>query len=67
MYGFYLRRDMHGYFQVNQSIHQKIVEASRNACLARDLRQFRRPHPRIRYSANFARKRERWGEGDARA
>jgi len=26
MYGFYLRRDMHGYFQINQSIHHKIVE-----------------------------------------
>src|ERR1700730_10128740 len=31
MYGFYLHRDMHGYFQINQLIHQKIVEASRNA------------------------------------
>src|ERR1700742_1160314 len=30
MYGFYLHRDMHGYFRVNQLIHQKIVEASRN-------------------------------------
>ncbi len=49
MYGFYLRRDMHGYFQVNQSIHQKIVEASRNAAL-------------LATYANFARKRERWGE-----
>ena len=33
MYGFYLHRDMHGYFLVNQLIHQKIVEASRNAAL----------------------------------
>ena len=33
MYGFYLHRDMHGYFRVNQLIHQKIVEASRNAAL----------------------------------
>ncbi len=54
MYGFYLRRDMHGYFQINQSIHHKIVEASRNATAGRIRR--------IRYSANFARKRERWGE-----
>src|SRR3984893_2973766 len=30
MYGFYLRRDMHGYFQCNQLIHQKIVTSSRN-------------------------------------
>src|SRR5580693_1274118 len=27
MYGCYLRRDLHGYFQFNQSIHQKIVAA----------------------------------------
>src|ERR1700757_4870184 len=33
MYGFYLHRDMHGYFRVNQLIHHKIVEASRNATL----------------------------------
>jgi DNA-binding GntR family transcriptional regulator len=33
MYGFYLHRDMHGYFHINQSIHQKIVEASRNETL----------------------------------
>ena len=33
MYGFYLHRDMHGYFRINQMIHQKIVEASRNATL----------------------------------
>src|ERR1700742_1071911 len=28
MYGFYLHRDMHNYFRVNQLIHQHIVEAS---------------------------------------
>src|SRR6204780_61196 len=33
MYGFYLHRDMHGYFNANQSIHQKIVEALRNEML----------------------------------
>ena len=49
MYGFYLHRDMHGYFHVNQLIHQKIVEASRNTTL-------------MTTYANFARKRERWGE-----
>ncbi len=62
MYGFYLRRDMHGYFQVNQSIHQKIVEASRNAALLATYANFAGRIRRIRYSANFARKRERWGE-----
>src|SRR5216683_375032 len=62
MYGFYLHRDMHGYFQINQLIHQKIVEASRNAALLATYANFAGRIRRIRYSANFARKRERWGE-----
>jgi DNA-binding GntR family transcriptional regulator len=62
MYGFYLRRDMHGYFRANQSIHRKIVEASRNAALRTIYANFAGRIRRIRYSANFARKRERWGE-----
>jgi DNA-binding GntR family transcriptional regulator len=62
MYGFYLRRDMHGYFQINQSIHHKIVEASRNTTLLATYANFAGRIRRIRYSANFARKRERWGE-----
>ena len=62
MYGFYLHRDMHGYFRVNQLIHQKIVEASRNAALLATYANFAGRIRRVRYSANFARKRERWGE-----
>ncbi len=62
MYGFYLHRDMHSYFRVNQLIHQKIVEASRNATLRSTYANFAGRIRRIRYSANFARKRERWGE-----
>jgi DNA-binding GntR family transcriptional regulator len=62
MYGFYLHRDMHGYFRINQLIHQKIVEASRNAALLATYANFAGRIRRIRYSANFARKRERWGE-----
>src|ERR1700724_3697714 len=62
MYGFYLRRDMHGYFHVNQLIHQRIVEAARNATLLATYASFAGRIRRIRYSANFARKRERWGE-----
>ena len=62
MYGFYLHRDMHGYFHVNQLIHQKIVEASRNATLLSAYANFAGRIRRVRYSANFARKRERWGE-----
>ena len=62
MYGFYLHRDMHGYFHVNQLIHQKIVEASRNDTLKAAYANFAGRIRRVRYSANFARKRERWGE-----
>jgi len=62
MYGFYLRRDMHGYFHVNQLIHARIVEASRNATLKAAYANFAGRIRRVRYSANFARKRERWGE-----
>src|SRR5467141_2917227 len=62
MYGFYLHRDMHGYFRVNQLIHQKIVEASRKAALLSTYENFAGPISRVRYYANFARKRERWGE-----
>jgi DNA-binding GntR family transcriptional regulator len=53
---------MHGYFRVNQLIHQKIVEASRNATLLGAYANFAGRIRRIRYSANFARKRDRWGE-----
>jgi DNA-binding GntR family transcriptional regulator len=62
MYGFYLRRDMHGYFHVNQLIHQRILEASRNATLLSAYTSFAGRIRRVRYSANFARKRDRWGE-----
>jgi len=62
MYSFYLHRDMHGYFQVNQKVHQKIVEASRNTTLMATYGNFAGRIRRIRYSANFARNRERWGE-----
>jgi DNA-binding GntR family transcriptional regulator len=62
MYGFYLHRDMPGYFRINQLIHQKIVEASRNETLLTTYANFAGRIRRIRYSANFARKRDRWGE-----
>jgi DNA-binding GntR family transcriptional regulator len=62
MYGFYLHRDMHGYFRLNQLIHQKILEASRNATLLSAYASFAGRIRRVRYSANFARKRDRWGE-----
>jgi DNA-binding GntR family transcriptional regulator len=62
MYGYYLHRDMPGYFNANQRIHQKIVDASRNATLRDTYANFAGRIRRIRYSANFARRRERWGE-----
>ncbi len=62
MYGFYLRRDMHNYFLANQRIHEKIVEASRDATLRGAYANFAGRIRRVRYSANFARKRQRWGE-----
>jgi DNA-binding GntR family transcriptional regulator len=62
MYGFYLHRDMHGYFHVNQLIHERIVDASRNATLKTAYANVAGRIRRVRYSANFARERERWGE-----
>ena len=62
MYGFYLRRDMHGYFQANQAIHQMIVEAARNRALSAAYANYAGRIRRVRYSANLAHKRDRWGE-----
>lgn len=62
MYGFYMRQDMQGYFRINQSIHHGIVEASGNATLVATYESFAGRIRRVRFSANFARKRERWSE-----
>jgi DNA-binding GntR family transcriptional regulator len=62
MYGFYMRQDMQGYFRVNQLIHRAIVEASGNATLMATYESFAGRIRRVRFSANFARKRERWSE-----
>jgi DNA-binding GntR family transcriptional regulator len=53
---------MHGYFQVNQRIHESIVAAARNETLRAAYASFGGRIRRVRYSANFARKRQRWGE-----
>src|SRR6201986_5595708 len=53
MYGFYLHRDMHNYFHVNQLIHQKIVDASRNATLTSTYANFAGRISGLGYSANF--------------
>ena len=62
MYGYYLRSDMHGYFLVNQHIHERIVAASRNETLRATYATFAGRIRRVRYTANFARKRARWAE-----
>lgn len=62
MYGYYLHRDMHNYFQVNQRIHESIVAASGNETLRATYANFAGRIRRVRYSANFARKRQRWAE-----
>jgi DNA-binding GntR family transcriptional regulator len=62
MYRFYLHRDMHGYFQRNQSIHQKIVAAARNCVLSTIYAGFSGRVRRVRHSANLTLKRDRWGE-----
>ncbi|AZO76513.1 MULTISPECIES: GntR family transcriptional regulator [unclassified Bosea (in: a-proteobacteria)] len=62
MYRFYLRRDMHGYFHCNQAIHQLIVAAAGNATLAATYAGLAGRIRRVRYSANLAKDRDRWGE-----
>jgi DNA-binding GntR family transcriptional regulator len=62
MYGRYLHRDMHGYFQTNQRIHESIVAAARSETLKTAYANFAGRIRRVRYSANFARKRQRWAE-----
>lgn len=62
MYRFYLRRDMHGYFHCNQAIHQLIVAAAGNATLATTYAGLAGRIRRVRYSANLAKDRDRWGE-----
>jgi DNA-binding GntR family transcriptional regulator len=62
MYGFYLRREMPDYFRCNQLVHQRIVAAARNAALSSAYAAIAGRIRRIRYSANLARKRDRWGE-----
>ncbi|MGE5538681.1 MAG: GntR family transcriptional regulator [Gemmatimonas sp.] len=62
MYAHYLRRDMHGYFDANQAIHRRIVEAARNSALTAAYQSYTARIRRVRYAANLARKRDRWGE-----
>ncbi|MQT15508.1 GntR family transcriptional regulator [Rhizobiales bacterium Sp-1] len=62
MYGSYLRRDMHGYFQINQRIHQRIVDAARNGALNATYGAMTSRLRRARFAANTSRTRDRWSE-----
>ena len=62
MYGFYMRREMQGYFRMNQLIHHAIVEAAGNAALRTTYESLAGRIRRVRFSANFAHQRERWSE-----
>jgi DNA-binding GntR family transcriptional regulator len=62
MYHFYLRRDIHGYFRCNQSIHQMIVAAAGNALLASTYAGLAGRIRRVRYAANLAKDRDRLSE-----
>lgn len=62
MYGHYMKREMQGYFDCNQRIHRMILAAARNETLAASYISFTERLRRVRFSANLARKRDRWGE-----
>jgi DNA-binding GntR family transcriptional regulator len=62
MYRFFLVRDLPNYFACNQLIHEKIVAAARNAALSSTYSSLAGRIRRLRYTANLAQKRDRWGE-----
>jgi DNA-binding GntR family transcriptional regulator len=62
MYRHYLNREMPDYFRCNQLIHQKIVAAGRNSSLSSAYATLAGRIRRVRYTANLAHKRDRWGE-----
>jgi DNA-binding GntR family transcriptional regulator len=61
MYAFYLRRDLVGYFKVNQLIHHRIVAAARNATLSDTYASYA-GRLRRRFSANVASSKDRLSE-----
>jgi DNA-binding GntR family transcriptional regulator len=62
MYGHYIRQDMPKYFECNQQIHRMILMAARNGALIPAHTSLSDRIRRLRFSANLARGRERWGE-----
>jgi DNA-binding GntR family transcriptional regulator len=62
MYGFYLKRDLQGYFRCNRAIHQTIVAAARNGTLSVTYDGLAARLGRVRYAANLDQHRDRWGQ-----
>ena len=62
MYGHYIRQDMPKYFECNQQIHRMILMGARNGALVPAHTSLSDRIRRLRFSANLARGRERWGE-----
>jgi DNA-binding GntR family transcriptional regulator len=62
MYRHYLNRELPDYFRCNQLIHDSIVAAARNAALSSAYMSLVGRIRRVRYAANLAHKRDRWGE-----
>jgi DNA-binding GntR family transcriptional regulator len=60
MYTHYMRRELGEYFQLNQKIHEAIVEASQNLILRSAYASYNALIGRIRYAANLH--RNRWSE-----
>jgi DNA-binding GntR family transcriptional regulator len=61
MYTCYIRRELPGYFRLNQMIHERIVEAAANPLLLSTYSSLAGRIRPARYSANTL-KRDRWGE-----
>jgi DNA-binding GntR family transcriptional regulator len=61
MYGHYMRRELPGYFRLNQMIHEALVTASRNDALQASYRNLTSRLRQLRYSANKI-ERDRWGQ-----
>ena len=62
MYAFYLRRDLHAYFDCKQKIHEKILLVARNDRLAKTCAALANQLRRSRYSANLENTRDRWAD-----
>ncbi len=62
MYGYYLRRELDGYFRCNQAIHRRIVEIASNRMLIATYFSFGNRLRRVRYIANLDHHHDRWSE-----